>query len=131
MQRSPFKPFQRAQISLSALLLVSCLLLFSMGPFQAARAYLRGDSALAKARIFRHYREHATHFARQELNPGQQRFTFETIPLNSQWHIGKNDQISLHQIRISPEDPALWPEVTSLWIHTRSLTFEIRGESQP
>ena len=127
MQTSHFDSPQQGNFSLSALLLVTCLLLLVTGPFHAALAYLRADSALGQGKSFSHYRNHATHLVRQRHLPGQGELLFEGKPMAYVWEKAIHSQLHLNHIRMTPEAPLGWQDVISIWIGTESSYFEIKG----
>lgn len=128
MPRLPINPSHRGQISLSALLIIQCLLILAMGPFQVAKAYLRTDSALHLAKLKLQYLAGVTHSVRRQFEPGTHQFEFEGTQVDAKWV--KIDQVygTAHHVRVKAERDSGWPTMVSVWIQSPTRQFEIRGQ---
>lgn len=127
----PSRFSQKGQFSLSALLLVSCMLLLISGPFFAALAMLRADSGYAMGRSFTHYRAHATHLVRGEYQPGDGTLVFEDREFPYAWTVTDFGHGQTHFICVKPYAEQEWQARISMWLNTATFEIEIRGTNSP
>jgi len=128
MPRFHSRSTNRGNISLCALLIIQCLLILAMGPFQVAKAYLRADSAIHLAKSKVQYRRGATHAVRHQLSPGSAPLVFGGVHSETEWVRLAVNSAAIDHVHVKPDLASDLPELVSIWVHSPTRQFEIRGQ---
>lgn len=127
MKRFHSKRTARGQFTLCALFLVTCLLLFALGPFQAAHAYLRGDSSLILGQSYRDFLHQSPFLLRAQKQPGSGELTIGSESLSFIWIQSVQETYQWDFCQLKTQSDLDWPERLSFQLQVGESQFQIHG----